>query len=88
MIRLLINGSSTPRKESGDEMFTRWVTIHESYGLPRAAQECRHYLEIRGISVRLRGESRGSLYYYWIQVPQHQQKLAVELMAQYKQGFA
>lgn len=69
-------------------MFTRWVTIHESYGLPRAAQEYRQYLETRGISVRLQGERRGSLYYYWIQVPRPLQKRAVELMVQYKQGLS
>ncbi len=66
-------------------MFTKWVTIHESYGLPRAAQECRGFLEHHGVKVRLFGETKGALYYYSIQVPHKQRKKAVEMLEKYKQ---
>ena len=67
-------------------MLTKWVTIHQSYGLPRAAQECRRYLEHYGIRVQLFGERRGNVYLYVIQVPKGQKEKAMEVLAKYKQG--
>lgn len=70
-----------------EQMFTKWVTIHQSYGLPRAAQEYRRYLENNGIQVQLYGENRGSVYFYYIQVPEKQKTKALEILNKYKQGL-
>lgn len=68
-------------------MLTKWVTIHQSYGLPRVAQECRRFLENHGIRVQLFGESRGHLYLYFLQVPHEQKHHAMEILAKFRQGF-
>ncbi|MBO8163266.1 MAG: hypothetical protein H0Z34_06000 [Brevibacillus sp.] len=68
-------------------MWTRWVTIHQSYGLPRAAQECRDYLANRGIRVRLYGSKKGALHTYHLQVPSSQKERALALLKAYKKGI-
>ncbi|UFJ43083.1 hypothetical protein LOK74_11595 [Brevibacillus humidisoli] len=65
-------------------MWTRWVTIHTSYGLPRAAQQCRDYLANRGIRVRLYGTKKGNLHTYHLQVPSTQKERALALLGTYK----
>jgi|GEM_PF-745610 len=66
-------------------MWTTWVTIHESYGLPRAAYEFRRHLENAGIRVRVSGRSRRSVYVYRLQVPRHELDRATLLLDGYKQ---
>lgn len=67
-------------------MWIKWVTIHESYGLPRVAQECRQYLESRGIQVRLTSKkTKRAGYIYALQVPLSQQELAQELLNAFKE---
>jgi len=69
-------------------MWTKWVTIHESYGLPRAADECRRYLENRGIAVRLFSrQTKRSSHLYWLKVPEQQQRMAEELLRTYKKSL-
>ncbi|NGQ97100.1 hypothetical protein G3578_18330 [Brevibacillus sp. SYP-B805] len=65
-------------------MWTKWVTIHESYGLPRAAHECRKYLEHQGIRVKLSGRARRSVFLYTLQVPQEQKERAISLLSRCK----
>ncbi len=66
-------------------MWTKWVTIHESYGLPRAADECRRYLENRGIRVKLMSRKTKRLgHLYALQVPVEQQRIAEELLRTFK----
>jgi hypothetical protein len=73
-------------ERGGVEVFwTKWVTIHESYGLPRAAQECRTYLENRGIRVKLRiGKSKRDAPIYVLQVPEEEKKEAEALLSRFK----
>lgn len=68
-------------------MWTKWKTIHRSFGLPRAAHACRSYLETRGVPVRLVGRRRGSLFVYILQVPEGQQALARQLLERCKQDL-
>lgn len=71
-----------------DEMWTKWVTIHESYGLPRAAQECRRYLENRGVRVKLYSKkTRRSGHLYGMQVPAEQKQLAESLLLDFKKSL-
>ncbi|MFM1651395.1 hypothetical protein ACI7RC_04730 [Brevibacillus sp. B_LB10_24] len=65
-------------------MWTTWTTIHESYGLPRAANDLRQYLELNGIRVRLSNQKQGTLRSYSLQVPIHQKENALLLLGQYK----
>lgn len=54
-------------------MWVKWVTIHESYGLPRIAQELRQFLERKGITVRLVSHrTRRAGHLYTLQVPKSQ----------------
>lgn len=68
-------------------MLIKWVTIHQSYGLPRAAYECRKHLENHGVRVQLSVVSRGSVYVYMIRVPQAQKEKAIEILEKFKQGL-
>ncbi|MFY0543523.1 hypothetical protein [Brevibacillus sp. H7] len=69
-------------------MWTKWVTIHESYGLPRAAQECRRFLENKGIRVRLLSrKTKRAGHLYALQVPVDQQQVAEELLHAYKKSL-
>ncbi|MGD8191752.1 hypothetical protein ACQCN2_17360 [Brevibacillus ginsengisoli] len=68
-------------------MLTKWVTIHQSYGLPRAAQEFRRYLEHHGIQTQLLVKSKGNVSLYVIQVPQSQKEKALKVLEKYKQGL-
>jgi hypothetical protein len=71
-----------------DEMWTKWVTIHQSYGVPRAAQECRRYLETNGVRVRLTSRKTKRLgHLYVLQVPVDQRRAAEELLRQFKKSF-
>ncbi|CAM3636973.1 MULTISPECIES: hypothetical protein [Brevibacillus] len=66
-------------------MWIKWVTIHESYGLPRVAQECRQYLELQGIQVRLVGmRTRRKGHVYKLQVPVEQEEQARERLHTFK----
>jgi hypothetical protein len=72
-----------------DEMWTKWVTIHQSYGVPRVAQECRRYLETRGVRVNLTSrKTKRSGFLYTLQVPAEQQQTAEELLRQFKRSFS
>ncbi|ELK43347.1 hypothetical protein D478_03994 [Brevibacillus agri BAB-2500] len=69
----------------GEGMWTKWVTIHESYGLPRVASECRRYLEIKGIRVRLLSrETKKGGYVYTLQVPSSQAAEARQWLREFK----
>ncbi|QQE73018.1 hypothetical protein KDJ56_13815 [Brevibacillus composti] len=66
-------------------MWIKWVTIHESYGLPRVAQEYRHYLERRGIHVRLLfRKTRKMSHVYILQVPAEEREQALEWLRMFK----
>ncbi|EMT53894.1 MULTISPECIES: hypothetical protein [Brevibacillus] len=66
-------------------MWIKWVTIHESYGLPRMANECRHYLEMKGIRVRLLSrKTQRTGHVYVLQVPEKQRDQALEWLHQFK----
>lgn len=66
-------------------MWIKWVTIHESYGLPRLAQECRQYLESKGIQVRLTSkQTKRAGYVYALQVPYGQQESARRMLRDFK----
>lgn len=66
-------------------MWIKWVTIHESYGLPRVAQECRQYLELQGIQARLIGKrTRRKGHVYKLQVPVEQEEQARERLHMFK----
>ncbi|BAH43103.1 MULTISPECIES: hypothetical protein [Brevibacillus] len=66
-------------------MWIKWVTIHESYGLPRIAQECRRYLEMKGIRVRLLSkQTKKAGHVYTLQVPLAQQEQAKVLLRDFK----
>ncbi|MGG1660349.1 hypothetical protein [Brevibacillus sp. NRS-1366] len=66
-------------------MWIKWVTIHESYGLPRVAQECRRFLEIKGIQVRLLSKkTKRAGYLYTLQVPIEQQEQAKKWLSEFK----
>jgi hypothetical protein len=66
-------------------MWTKWVTIHESYGLPRVADDCRRYLESRGVRVRLVSrQTKRSGHLYTLKVPLEQKGIAMELLRTYK----
>ncbi|GEB31402.1 MULTISPECIES: hypothetical protein [Brevibacillus] len=69
-------------------MWTKWVTIHESYGLPRVASECRIYLEMKGIRVRLLSrETKKGGHVYTLQVPISQAAEARERLREFKSGL-
>lgn len=69
-------------------MWTKWVTIHQSYGLPRVAQEFRTYLENRGVRVRLQtGKTKRSAPIYYILVPIDQKKRAETYLADFKKSM-
>lgn len=66
-------------------MWIKWVTIHESYGLPRVAQECRRYLEGKGIQVRLYSkQTKRAGHVYTLQVPADQQEEAKFWLREFK----
>lgn len=66
-------------------MWIKWVTIHESYGLPRVAHECRRFLEIKGIQVRLLSKkTKRAGHLYTLQVPNEQQELAKKWLSEFK----
>lgn len=66
-------------------MWIKWVTIHESYGLPRVAQECRRYLERQGIRVRLLSrQTKRAGHLYMLQVPSIQEEQAREWLREFK----
>jgi hypothetical protein len=69
-------------------MWIKWVTIHESYGLPRVAQECRQFLELQGIQVRLitKKNKRTGLVYQ-LQVPSTVQERARERLLAFKRSM-
>jgi predicted secreted acid phosphatase len=70
-------------------MWTKWVTIHQSYGVPRVAQEFIRYLEIKGVRVRLTSrQTRRSGHVYALQVPDDQRQAAEELLRQFKKSFS
>ncbi|GED66347.1 hypothetical protein BRE01_00490 [Brevibacillus reuszeri] len=69
-------------------MWIKWVTIHESYGLPRVAQECRRFLETKGISVRLTSQkTKRAGYLYMLQVPSKQEEQAKKWLADFKSSL-
>ena len=69
-------------------MWVKWVTIHESYGLPRVAQECRRYLEGQGIRVRLFSkQTKRAGHLYMLQVPADQEELARSCLLEFKSSF-
>lgn len=66
-------------------MWIKWVTIHESYGLPRIAQECRRYLEGKGVRVRLLSkQTKKAGHLYTLQVPINQQDQAKAWLLDFK----
>ncbi|QRG69639.1 hypothetical protein [Brevibacillus choshinensis] len=69
-------------------MWIKWVTIHESYGLPRVAQECRLYLEGKGIRVRLFSkQTKRAGHLYMLQVPSDQEEEARNWLREFKSSF-
>ncbi|MGE5703976.1 MAG: hypothetical protein ACM32O_15745 [Clostridia bacterium] len=69
-------------------MWTKWVTIHQSFGVPRAAQDCRTYLEQHGIYARIQMNRRKQMIStYWIQVPRDQEKQARELLTHFRKNL-
>ena len=70
-------------------MWVKWVTLHESYGLPRIAQELRRYLELKGIRVRLVSKrTRRAGYQYLLQVPKSQQQQAEQFLRSFKDSLS
>lgn len=65
-------------------MLTRWVVIHESYGLPRAAQELRRYLESQGIRVKITTNKRKSGFVYRLLVAAKQKEQAVRYLQHFR----
>ncbi|MET3290035.1 hypothetical protein EDM56_19160 [Brevibacillus fluminis] len=68
-------------------MWTNWVTIHESFGLPRVAQDCRTFLENNGIRVRLQLSRKQTSVYYLLQVPKAQEGAARELLTRFRKNL-
>jgi len=69
-------------------MWIKWTTIHESYGLPRMAQECRRYLETKGISVRIMSKkTKRAGYHYMLQVPLEQEEQARKWLSEFKSSL-
>lgn len=69
-------------------MWTKWVILHHSYGLPRVAMECRTYLENRGIRVKLRmGRSKRATSKYYLLVPKGQKAQAEAHLADFRKGL-
>lgn len=68
-------------------MWTNWVTIHESFGLPRVAQDCRTFLEHNGIRVRFQLNRKQAMIYYTLQVPQPQEHAARELLTRFRKNL-
>ncbi|MED4908553.1 hypothetical protein [Brevibacillus centrosporus] len=67
----------------------KWVTIHESYGLPRVAQECRRYLESQGIRVRINfKQTKRAGHVYMLQVPADQEELARICLQAFKDAIS
>lgn len=66
-------------------MWVKWIAIHESYGLPRAAQECRQYLENQGIRVKISTRERRSVFVYRLLVPSEQKEQAEMLLKRFRQ---
>ncbi|MDA5108529.1 MULTISPECIES: hypothetical protein [Brevibacillus] len=67
-------------------MWIKWRTIHESYGLPRMAQECRRYLETRGVRVRLLAQrTKRAGHVYVLQVPAEEREEAEQWLRRFKQ---
>ncbi len=67
-------------------MWKKWVVIHKSYGLPRAAQECRRYLENKGIRAKISTEEKRSVFVYRLLVPGEQQEQAEMLLKRFRQS--
>ncbi|WP_232699258.1 SPOR domain-containing protein [Brevibacillus daliensis] len=66
-------------------MWTKWVIVHQSYGLPRAADEYRRRLKLAGITCKVTGKKRGgALYLYQVQVPIEEKERALSLLAEIK----
>jgi len=66
-------------------MWVKWVTIHESFGLPRAAQELRCFLELEGIRVRLVSRrTKRAGHVYALQVPRAQRKKAEQILYDFR----
>ena len=65
-------------------MLTKWVAIHESYGLPRAAHTLRLYLENQGIRVKITTKERRSIYVYRVLVAAEQKERAELLLQQFR----
>lgn len=69
-----------------DCMWTRWVTIHQSYGLPRVAQDCRQFLELKGIQVKVVAKrTKRNGHVYSLRVPSSQQEQAKKWLHLFKQ---
>ncbi|GAA4710614.1 hypothetical protein [Brevibacillus fulvus] len=70
-------------------MWTKWISLHRSYGFPRAAEECRVYLENNGVRVRLKlKRNKRATVLYILQVPKESHRRAKELLAQFKKTLA
>ncbi|MED1783368.1 hypothetical protein P4V43_16245 [Brevibacillus fortis] len=66
-------------------MWIKWVTVHESYGLPRIVQEYRSYLEMKGISVRLLfRQTKKAGHVYTLQVPLAHEEQAKALLRDFQ----
>ncbi|WP_134682938.1 hypothetical protein [Brevibacillus migulae] len=65
-------------------MLTKWIAIHESYGLPRAAQALRLYLENQGIRVKITTKEKRSIYVYQVLVAAEQKERATLLLKQFR----
>jgi hypothetical protein len=78
---------TTARRKGGGALWTNWVSIHQSFGLPRVAQDCRAYLEHNGIRVRFQMNRKQTITSYYLLVPKAQEQDARELLTHFRRNL-
>ncbi|QDX93334.1 hypothetical protein EEL32_09380 [Brevibacillus laterosporus] len=61
-------------------MWVKWVSIHQSYGLPRAAEDYRQRLRLAHIRSRITSKKSGATYVYNLQVPIAEKDRALQVL--------